>query len=57
MVKLTDAQMKRIDNIANDPKRWVRLNVSAYDPKNKTVFGWTLERLGWKNKIYGHEND
>ena len=46
LVQLSDAQMQRIQNISKDPKRVMRL-CSTFDPKTRTSYGWSYERLGW----------
>ncbi|CAO1636200.1 unnamed protein product [Sympodiomycopsis kandeliae] len=48
LVKLSADQIKRIDEIhTKDPHKHTRLNVLAANGKEKTVFGWTLDQLGW----------
>lgn len=46
-VQLTDAQMDRVNRIAQDPNRRCRF-CAVYDPETKTVLGWTYEELGWE---------
>lgn len=52
IVRLTDAQMERINNIPNDPARRGFFNSIVYNESDKTVLGWTLERLGWPYKFH-----
>lgn len=46
IVKLTEAQMARINSIEKDPKRQYRL-CKVFNPETQSVFGWSYERLGW----------
>ena len=44
---LTADQMARLDNLHRDPGKHGRVNVEAWNAESGTVFGWSLERMGW----------
>lgn len=48
LVELSSEQISRIDRIhKDDPKKYTRLNIAAANGDDKTVFGFTLQQLGW----------
>lgn len=47
LLKLSDEEMERINNISSDPKRRTRLNSTIVDMEKGTVLGATLKDLGW----------
>lgn len=48
LVRLNAAQVQKIDNISNDPKRRHQRLCTLYDSKTDTCLGWTYEQLGWE---------
>ena len=47
-VKLSDEHVRRINDIAHDPKRRCRRMCPVYDPRTDKVLGWSYEELGWE---------
>ncbi|SPO23259.1 probable GCY1 - galactose-induced protein of aldo/keto reductase family [Ustilago trichophora] len=47
LLKLSDEEMKQVDNISKDPKRHTRTNVSVLNKEKGTILGWTMEEMGW----------
>lgn len=47
LIKLTDDEMKQVDNISNDPTRSTRLNYLVCDKETGKIFDWTMEEMGW----------
>jgi hypothetical protein len=46
-VRLTSTQMTAIDDLHLEPGKHGRVNSEAWDAASATVFGWSLERMGW----------
>lgn len=47
LIKLSDEEMERVNNICKDPKRSTRLNKVVFNQEKGTVLGWTMEEMGW----------
>ncbi|SNX83117.1 probable GCY1 - galactose-induced protein of aldo/keto reductase family [Melanopsichium pennsylvanicum] len=47
LLKLTDDESKRVDNISNDPKKHTRTNYLVLNKEKQTVLGWTFDEMGW----------
>ncbi|CBQ71974.1 probable GCY1-galactose-induced protein of aldo/keto reductase family [Sporisorium reilianum SRZ2] len=47
LIKLSDDEMKQIDDISKDPTRSTRLNYGAISKETGYIFGWTPEEMGW----------
>ncbi|KAJ9478157.1 NADPH-dependent alpha-keto amide reductase [Pseudozyma hubeiensis] len=47
LIKLSDEDMKKVDNISQDPKRSTRLNFFVINKETGKILGWTMEEMGW----------
>lgn len=48
IVKLSDEHVRRINDIAQDPRRRCKRFCPVYDPQTDKVLGWSYEELGWE---------